>query len=250
MSQPWVKFYFSDWTSDPKLRMCGLAARGLWMEMLAIMHEAEPYGHLLVSGIVPSEQQLSVLVGAPVQQVADLLVELGIAGVFSRNRAGVIFSRKMVKDEKKAQIARKNGKNGGNPKLCKQTAISTLDNQIATEPVKPPLNTQKPEARVQSLEREERSPIGDPKKTGSRLPDEWRPTPADLAYAAAYGFGPELADDFRDYWTSLAGAKARKTNWTRVWQLWVRRQKPPSLFGRAGPKKPDYDNDPNMRETF
>jgi hypothetical protein len=45
-----MKFYPSDWRSDPMLRLCSLAARGLWMEMMCLMHEAEPYGSLLVNG--------------------------------------------------------------------------------------------------------------------------------------------------------------------------------------------------------
>jgi len=49
---PWMKFYPADWRSDPMLRLCSLAARGLWAEMICLMHEAEPYGSLLVNGIL------------------------------------------------------------------------------------------------------------------------------------------------------------------------------------------------------
>jgi len=50
MKQPWLKFFPSDWRADPALRMCSLAARGLWIEMLCLMHEARPHGSLLVNG--------------------------------------------------------------------------------------------------------------------------------------------------------------------------------------------------------
>lgn len=142
---PWMKFYPSDWRSDPRLRMCGLAARGLWIEMLALMHEADPYGHLLVSGIAPTDAQLGVLVGAPSDQVPELLGELETAGVFSRTRAGVIYSRRMTRDEKKRQTARRNGKTGGNPTLGKNKGNPTPDNPKD----KGGLKTQKPEARGQ-----------------------------------------------------------------------------------------------------
>ncbi|ANB33251.1 hypothetical protein M2324_003640 [Rhodovulum sulfidophilum] len=46
MSDPWLKFYTSDWRSDPGLRMCGLAARGLWVEMICLMHEATLEGDI------------------------------------------------------------------------------------------------------------------------------------------------------------------------------------------------------------
>ncbi|HEY8343358.1 MAG TPA: hypothetical protein VIK75_10270 [Calditerricola sp.] len=144
--KPWIKFYPADWRSDPRLRMCSLGARGLWMEMLALMHEASPYGYLLVSGVAPTDAQLAVLAGAQSDQIPELLAELETAGVFSRTKEGVIYSRRMVRDEKKANHARKIGKKGGNPTLRKQREISAQDN--------PSDNggdiTQRPEARSQS----------------------------------------------------------------------------------------------------
>jgi len=145
MSDPWLKFYPTDWRSDPRLRMCGIAARGLWIEMIALMHEAVPYGHLIVSGHSPTDAQLAVLAGMPSAQVPELLGELESAGVFSRTREGVIYSRKLTRMAKKAATARKNGKNGGNPNLGKEREILASDNPQ----VKPPDKPQKPEARSQ-----------------------------------------------------------------------------------------------------
>lgn len=146
MTDPWLKFYPTDWRSDPKLRMCGLAARGLWIELISIMHEATPYGHLLVSGLAPTDTQLAVLVGTSPDQIPALVGELESAGVFSRTREGAIYSRRMTRAAKKSAIARKNGKNGGNPTLRKQTGIPPSDNQIPTNGLKP----QKPEAIYQT----------------------------------------------------------------------------------------------------
>ena len=61
---PWMKFYPADWRADPALRMCSLAARGLWMEMLSIMHEADPRGSLLINSNTISAKQLAGLCGA------------------------------------------------------------------------------------------------------------------------------------------------------------------------------------------
>lgn len=134
---PWVKWYWSDWRSDPKLRMCSIAARGLWAEMLALMQEGVPYGHLLISGRAPTDAQLAVLAGMPADHLPELLGELEAADVFSRTRADVIYSRRMVRDEKKARTAQKNGKDGGNPSLCKNKEISSSDNQQDNQRDKP-----------------------------------------------------------------------------------------------------------------
>ena len=151
-AMPWVKWYWSDWRSDPRLRMCSLAARGLWAEMLALMQEAEPYGHLVVNGLAPTDTQLAVLAGAPPEQIPDLLGELESTGVFSRTQKGVIYSRRMTRDERKSRKARLNGKTGGNPSLGKGKGNSASDNP----PLKPPDNhgdnTQRPEARSQRRE--------------------------------------------------------------------------------------------------
>jgi len=153
-SKPWMKFYPQDWRADEKLRMCSLAARGLWMEMLAIMHRSERYGQLLISGHVPTDAQLAVQVGASESEVTAMLAELGGAGVFSRTTSGAIYSRRMTRDGKKAETARKNGKTGGNPNLRKQREKSASDKGADKTSVKGGVNTQRPEARGQRPEEE------------------------------------------------------------------------------------------------
>jgi hypothetical protein len=102
---PFFKFYPSDWRSDQALAICSAAARGLWIELLCLMHTAE--GYLLVNGMTVTEAQLSVLTRIPPEQLPDLLLELEKAGVFSRTRSGVIFSRRMLRDKKRSKIGRK-----------------------------------------------------------------------------------------------------------------------------------------------
>jgi hypothetical protein len=143
MKYPWLKFYPADWRADEKLRMCSLASRGLWIEMLAIMHRSERYGQLLISGKAPTDTQLALLVGASPDEVSALITELGSSGVFSRTAKGVIYSRRMTRDHRKAETARKNGSLGGNPTLSKKTGNSGLDNQEDKAPDK--LRSQKPD---------------------------------------------------------------------------------------------------------
>lgn len=117
MTVPWMKFYPSDWRSDPILRLCSMASRGLWVEMLCIMHEAVPYGSLLVNGKRIDKKQLASLVGMPDKECGALLMELEGGGVFSRDQDGTIYSRRMRRDADKAERDKANGKSGGNPRL-------------------------------------------------------------------------------------------------------------------------------------
>jgi hypothetical protein len=80
---PWFKFYPADWRAEPALRMVSLEARGLWIECMCLMHEAEPYGHLIVRGVALDTPQLAAIVCAPEQTIRACLHELEEAGVLS-----------------------------------------------------------------------------------------------------------------------------------------------------------------------
>lgn len=142
--QPWFKFYPSDWRGDAKLRMCSVAARGLWAEMLCVMHEADPYGHLMIEGKPVVNRQIAALAGISLAECGKLMCELESAGVYSRTEEKVIYSRRMVRDREKAEKDRQNGKGGGNPK------ITNPDNGGVNPPVNGEDKTQKLEARSQS----------------------------------------------------------------------------------------------------
>ena len=119
--QPWLKWYPADWRAHTKLKMCSLSARGLWVEMLGVMHEAEPYGHLLIDGTKPSLGDLAAIIGRPVKEVAAAYAELQHKGVFSLTDDGTPYSRKMVRDKAKADENRSNGHDGGNPNIPRGT---------------------------------------------------------------------------------------------------------------------------------
>ena len=154
---PWSKFYWRDWRSDQQLRNCGLAARGLWIELLALMHAANPAGYLLVNGQPPTDQQLALQVGASVADIRRLKAELVAAGV-PDIVDNVWISRRMVRDTRRRAVNRENGSAGGNPKLKDKAT----DNQTGypariTKPDKPSdksHDARDPEARSQKPERD------------------------------------------------------------------------------------------------
>tara|TARA_R110002074_G_C12558458_1_gene667639 strand:- start:31689 stop:32339 length:651 start_codon:yes stop_codon:yes gene_type:complete len=113
------------------------------MRLLCIAAAHEPIGYVAVAGRGLDETSLARMTGCLESEAKDLLGELERNGVFSRDRQGRIFSRRMIRDAKKAAIARKNGKSGGNPNLSKQKSFSASDNL----PDKPSVKPQKPETR-------------------------------------------------------------------------------------------------------
>jgi hypothetical protein len=87
------------------------------MDLLCIMHEGDPYGHLTIGGKNPSARQIGTITGVSEKDAVRLLEELESVGVFSRNADGVIYSRRMVRDKAASDAGRVSGKRGGNPTL-------------------------------------------------------------------------------------------------------------------------------------
>jgi hypothetical protein len=135
----WVKWHFDRWRADEGLRMCGLAARGLWADLLAIMHGCKPYGHLSVNGRAPSVRQIASMVGMTTEkEVGSLIQELEENGVFSRSPDGLIFCRRMIRDHSAREAGRRYGSLGGNPSLISKQQRE--DNQCDGEGLTPPDN--------------------------------------------------------------------------------------------------------------
>lgn len=137
-----MKFYPRDWRGDQALRAVSIAARGLWIECLCIMHEAKPYGHLLLNGEPVEVGALARMTGIPADEVSALLSELRQAGVLSMTGKGVIFSRRMTKDHGRAQKGRKAVK-----KRWSQQAEKAAENGLPNRSPNRNPTTQKPEAR-------------------------------------------------------------------------------------------------------
>lgn len=147
--RPSFQFYPADWRKESALRLCSMGARGLWADMLCIMHEGEPYGHLTFQGDKIEPNELSRLVGENPTAVKKWLKELASRGVYSVTSDGVIFSRRMARDEhsreRRAEIGQANGAKGAEfGKLGAEHGIKggrpRKENGDNNPPKKPPYN--------------------------------------------------------------------------------------------------------------
>jgi hypothetical protein len=96
---PAFQFYPGDWIKDPGVRACSLASRGLWFDLLCYMHQSPKYGYFLAGGQTPTDDEASRILGCTVHDYQTCLAELERFSVFSRTKNGVIFSRRMIRDE-------------------------------------------------------------------------------------------------------------------------------------------------------
>ena len=199
----WAKWFWSDWLSDPAVRLCSYAARGLWMDMLAIAAGHEPVGYVAVSGRPLDATALARMTGGAASEVEELLAELERNGVFSRTGKGVIYSRRMISDAKKAKTASENGKKGGYPTHGKNTGNSGLVNPQLVETAVAKSKPHKPEARSQK-ESEDANASLSPKGDDGPKP------PIAKAYPAA----------FEEAWRAYPHVKGRssKPDALEVWR--------------------------------
>lgn len=233
MKRPAFQFYPADWRKDSALQACSVAARGLWIELMCIMHECEPYGTLSINGKALDSQGIARLVGESPVAVKRLLGELEGAGVFSRTESGAIYSRRMVKDERVRNARADGGKDGakhgakggefgglgGRPKGGKKTPLVTpLDGHK-----KPPPSSSSSSSRGLDMgERTPSSPAGSgTSATLSLVPPDFRPNDAGIARAGSVGISGERLEAevsaFVDHY--LASGETR-ADWQAQWRKW------------------------------
>jgi hypothetical protein len=209
-----TRWYFTDWMSDPNVRACSLAARGLWIDLLCVagMNSGRDHGFVLVGGRVQTAANIARLVGSSEPEVSGLLDELATNKVFNRDRRGAIYCRRMVKAEKN----RGNGRLAVSDKTLKNLRNKKpLDNIV--EPLLPkPLPV--PDSERKKANKRTRS-------AAAPLPTGWKPTVADLGYATKRGFNGGRLDDllasFADHHRSRGNEMA---DWDAAWRNWVRNE--------------------------
>jgi len=127
MKMPALQFYVGDWRKDPGVQSLDFFTRGVWFEMLCLMHESTERGVLLLNGMPMPKSALSRLLGIDENTLDECLHTLESYGIFSkRSKDSAIFSRRMVKDERIISARRKAGSSGGNPRLLNQNSSKTL----------------------------------------------------------------------------------------------------------------------------
>ena len=194
MKLPAIQFYVGDWLRDP-ISGCSLEAQGLWLRIMFIMHDNEDYGRLTVNGKPMPSQLLARRCGSPLDEFERVFQELDDAGVPSRDEAGIIYSRRMVRDAKtragnRERVARFRGSNHTG---------------------------------------EESEPLtSEPRAKSERKNTPKRPKTFDAVaeYAAPQGVRTDEARAFWDYYDSQGWCKANGMpvlNWKSLLNQWKRR---------------------------
>lgn len=142
--RPAYQWYPGDFRRDPGVQAVSFDARGLWREMLDLMHSGEPYGYLTTAnGERIDVPALAKIVGIAVPRCQRLYNELKDKGIFNEDERGIPYSRRMVRDEHNRLVRAAGGaKSLENPSVPRPKASSVwqpaleqaLANRLTTDP--------------------------------------------------------------------------------------------------------------------
>ena len=124
---PAMQFYPADWRKDLAVQALGYHDRGVWFEMLCLMHESSERGVLLLNGAPMAEEVIARLLGLDNQIFNQTLSNLLTYGVAKRRQSdNAIFNKRMIDDERLCETRRQAGKLGGNPALLNQNRTTQV----------------------------------------------------------------------------------------------------------------------------
>lgn len=93
---PAFQFYPGDWIKDPALRRCSHEEKGIWIDLLCLMHESPERG--ILRGW--SDEEICRSIGGRYEAVSSAVTRLVTLGVASRDEDGSLMNRRMARDER------------------------------------------------------------------------------------------------------------------------------------------------------
>lgn len=119
---PAMQFYPGDWRRDVGVQSLSFHDRGVWFEMLMLMHGSERRGVLVLNGQAMTDEMIARAIGLDNHTFNQTLATLLRTGVANReDESGAVMNRRMVRDEQVRKVHAACGAKGGNPALLNQS---------------------------------------------------------------------------------------------------------------------------------
>ena len=208
MKRPSFQFYPADWRKDPGVQSLSYHDRGVWFEIICLLHESEERGKLLLNGRPMPDDALARLLGLDKQmlnQTLSILIEFGVTQ--RCDESGALMNRRMVRDEALSRIRAEAGKMGGNPALLNQNPKQKL----------PPTLNQKP---TPSSSSSSSTSVNEDKHTPPRSKSE-KPT-IDEVMAFAESLGLQASDGEATFYKWEGNGWKNGSNPVKDWKATIR----------------------------
>lgn len=112
---PSMQYYPNDWRSDAGVQSLDYFTRGVWHEILCIMHVSDTRGRLTLNNNKMPIEALAMALGLSIQITESAVNKILEYGVASLDDEGVVYCRRMVRDEQIRLKRKAAGAMGGNP---------------------------------------------------------------------------------------------------------------------------------------
>lgn len=123
---PHIPFYTGDYMKDPHLSLCTSATRGIWMDLLCAMHEADRSGELR-----GTSEQLARLARCSTVELVQALTDLQTsraADVEQRNSIWYVANRRMKREAATREKRSQAGSLGGSQAQANRERKPDTDN--------------------------------------------------------------------------------------------------------------------------
>ena len=135
--KPSFPFYPDDWLNDLALRGCSPLSRAIWMDLICLMHQGIPYGHLADKAGPLAMRFVASRCGVSLKQLMLAIEDLEKRDVFSRTDEKTIYSRRMVRDEYKRIVRGSGGRESLNNPSVPQPKKDTLQGYLPRSTIVP-----------------------------------------------------------------------------------------------------------------
>jgi uncharacterized protein YdaU (DUF1376 family) len=225
-ARPWMPLYVQDFTLDT-LEL-SFEESGVYVALLCI---AWRNGDGSITGDM---KELKIILqrlsrdfhGLTFNRIVPKLLER----YFERREDGRFYQERVENELRKSEeISEKRSR------IAKERWSESNKNKDMADAKAMPSQSQSQSHKKEDLERA--SSLGSEAKKGSRLSENWTPSPDNLAFAESEGLSAaeinSESQKFRDYWISAPGQRAVKLDWSATWRNWIRKAYPALLMSRS-----------------
>ncbi len=254
MKLPAMQWYPGDWRKDPGVQALSYEERGVWFELLMLMHDCEQRGKLILNGKAIENHRIGLMLRLTEDEIShhiSQLISLGVASLCEET--GALMCRRMVRDEEKRNKLSEYGKKGGNPAFerGKDNPYYKPTNKPLHKPeYKPNISPSSSSSSSISLEDKSVPTSGTTPTPRKRFT---APTPDEVrAYGKEIGFDID-AEAFIAHYGASGWKRGRQqtpiTNWKQCVITWRSNQRSTPVNGARQQQSslPDFDdmmNDP------
>lgn len=190
----------------------------------------------LTDGVVPLRMAMR-LAGAEGAD-AELLVQRGLLIPLEGGRVEVHDYLEHQRSSQQVKQAAKNGRDAAVSRWKRQPQEEALDLGDSDMRVAMPVALPDPMPR-QTVSKTEELQAPQPRKRGSRVPENFAIDDAMRAWAAKSAPDVDIVratEDFIDYWKSVPGVKGVKLDWVATWRQSMRKQQSWAADRKPSPK--------------